>query len=421
MKKADANFLPVVQRELREGARRPFNYWLRVAGATAGALLLYVVHQSASGNQAAQGLQLFTSLHLLLLALILVMVPAMSADCIAREKREDTLGLLFLTPLTAMGIVAGKGLVQAFRAFTLWLAVLPVLIIPCLSGGVTGGDVGSALTLEFCLTLLCLALVYYSVKGDRRWTTTGEAAGGALRGEIPAGWRAQKILSPIIGITYAFVLSLVAFDLIMSLDPDWYSTLFGGYYFVGSFYSGIVALYLLSLVLGKRPELKEWLHPRQFHDMGKLVMAFTLFTGYLFYAQFFVIWYANIPEETHYLIRRFRLAPWEQLGWLVLAMILFFPLFVLLSRRVKTRRPAMIALCLIVLAGMWLERFILVVPSVWKGAGIPLGALEALITAGFLGLVLISVGFFLSRVPMLPVSDPLFHKFIAEREERLRP
>jgi len=97
-----------VQRELREGARRPFNYWLRVAGATAGALLLYVVHQSASGNQAAQGLQLFTSLHLLLLALILVMVPAMSADCIAREKREDTLGLLFLTPLTAMGIVAAR-------------------------------------------------------------------------------------------------------------------------------------------------------------------------------------------------------------------------------------------------------------------------------------------------------------------------
>ena len=81
----------------------------------------------------------------------------MSADCISRETREGTLGLLFLTPLTAMGIVIGKGLVQVFRAFTLWLAVLPVLIIPCLSGGVTSGDIYSALTIEFCVTLLCLS------------------------------------------------------------------------------------------------------------------------------------------------------------------------------------------------------------------------------------------------------------------------
>ncbi len=157
MKITDTDFLPVVQRELREGARRPFNYWLRVAGATAAVLLLYFINQSAGGNQAAEGLRLFTGLHEMLLVLICAMVPAMSADCIARETREGTLGLLFLTPLTAMGIVVGKGLVQAFRAFTLWLAVLPVIIIPFLSGGVTGGDVASAITIEFCVTLLCLA------------------------------------------------------------------------------------------------------------------------------------------------------------------------------------------------------------------------------------------------------------------------
>jgi ABC-type transport system involved in multi-copper enzyme maturation permease subunit len=157
LKIAHADFLPVVQRELREGARRPFNYWLRVAGAAAGVALLYIINQSENGNQATEGLRLFTGLHEMLLALICVMVPAMSADCIAREKREGTLGLLFLTPLTAMRIVVGKGLVQAFRAFTLWLAVLPVIIIPFLSGGVTGGDVFSAITIEFCVTLLCLA------------------------------------------------------------------------------------------------------------------------------------------------------------------------------------------------------------------------------------------------------------------------
>ena len=157
MKIAGTDFLPVVQRELREGARRPFNYWLRVAGASAGVLLLYSINRSADGNQAAEGLRLFTGLHEMLLVLICVMLPAMSADCIAREKREGTLGLLFLTPLTAMGIVVGKVVVQAFRAFTLWLAVLPVIIIPLVTGGVTLGDVASAVTIEFCVTLLCLA------------------------------------------------------------------------------------------------------------------------------------------------------------------------------------------------------------------------------------------------------------------------
>jgi len=151
------DFMPVVRRELREGARRPFNYWLRVAGAAAGVLLLCIINLGSDADLSVVGLRLFTGLHKMLLMLICAMVPAMSADCIAREKREGTLALLFLTPLTPMGVVVGKGLVQAFRAFTLWLAVLPLIVVPFLSGGVTVGDAASAVTIEFCVTLLCLA------------------------------------------------------------------------------------------------------------------------------------------------------------------------------------------------------------------------------------------------------------------------
>jgi len=271
------------------------------------------------------------------------------------------------------------------------------------------------------LTCLCLAYVSYSLKTDIQPALPGTGTKDGQAQGPPKAWRSQKNLSPIIGIVYAFVLSLLAFDLIMSLDPRWYSTLFGGYYFIGSFYSGLVSLYLLSFLSKDRTVLKEYLHARQFHDMGKLVMAFTLFTGYLFYTQFFVIWYGNIPEETRYLILRFRLPPWEQLGWVILAMILFIPFFTFLSRKAKTWKPAMTILCLIVLAGMWLERFIFVAPSLWRGPGIPLGWLEGLVTAGFLGMVMLSVGLFLRRMPLVPVSDPLFHKFLEEREERLRP
>jgi len=151
------NVWPVVQRELRVGARRPFNYWVRVGAAAAGTLLLWAVAAGSKRPTGQLGGWLFASLHTLLLGLIAVIVPAMAADCIAREKREGTLGLLFITPLSAGGIVAGKALALALRAFTLWLAVLPILMIPFLTGGVTWLDALSAFSLEFCATVLCLA------------------------------------------------------------------------------------------------------------------------------------------------------------------------------------------------------------------------------------------------------------------------
>ena len=111
-----------------------------------------------SRDSAAQlGGRLFAGLHSLLLVLICLIVPSLAADSIAREKRDGTLGLLFLTPLTAGGIVAGKALALSLRVFTLWLAVVPVLAIPFLTGGVSWLDALTAIDLEFCAAVLCLA------------------------------------------------------------------------------------------------------------------------------------------------------------------------------------------------------------------------------------------------------------------------
>ena len=151
------NVWPVVQRELREGARRPVNHRLRFLSAGVGTLLLWAIVANSQKPSAQLGSWLLGGLHSLLLGLIALFVPALTADCIARERREGTLGLLFLTPLTAGGIVAGKALAQALRALTLWLAVLPILAIPFMTGGITWYDAFSALSLEFCATVLCLA------------------------------------------------------------------------------------------------------------------------------------------------------------------------------------------------------------------------------------------------------------------------
>ena len=270
----------------------------------------------------------------------------------------------------------------------------------------------------FLLTLLSMALISCSVKADREFLSR---QGGGEAPEEGKRWRAQRVLSPIFGILYAFILSLLAFDLIMSLDPHWYSTLFGAYYFMSSFYAALAALVLLSHLLRGSPGLQESIHPHHLHDLGKLLFAFCLFTGYLFYVQFLVIWYGNLPEETKYIILRVRFTPWEPLGWTVLGMILVFPFPVLLRRKWKMNPAVMIPVSLVVLGGMWLERFIQVAPSLWKEKSLPLGLPEILITTGFFGVMALCLAVFLTRVPLLPVSDPLFREAMQPHEEKVKP
>jgi ABC-type Na+ efflux pump permease subunit len=185
---AHLNVWPVVQRELREGARRPVNHRLRFGSAGVGTLLLWIIMATFLGPEAQKGVWLFGSLHTFLLVLTALIVPALTADCIAREKRDGTLGLLFMTPLSAGGIVAGKALAQGLRAFTLWLAVLPILAIPFTTGGITWFDAYSALSLEFCATVLCLAA-------------------GLLASSLAKGRNAAFLLAFLLALCFLFVFS----------------------------------------------------------------------------------------------------------------------------------------------------------------------------------------------------------------------
>ncbi len=146
---------PVIARELRASARQPFTYYLRVLGVTA-LLLVSLLFGLKMGFAPALGRPLFGSLHCALLAAIWVLVPMLTADCISRERREGTLGLLFLTPLKGTDIVVAKGLAHGLRAITLALAVVPVLTIPFLLGGVSWTDVALAVLIN--ASAMCWAL-----------------------------------------------------------------------------------------------------------------------------------------------------------------------------------------------------------------------------------------------------------------------
>jgi ABC-type transport system involved in multi-copper enzyme maturation permease subunit len=161
--------LPVIERELRAAARRSFTYHLRVLGVLAllVALVLFVVRGNLGPGV---GLELFRWLHSALFLAIWTLVPLLCIDVISRERREGTLPLLFLTPLNARDIVYAKTLAQGLRTLTLWLAVLPVLAVAFLAGGVSWMEVLFSALINFSAACLALAAGLAASARNRVWT-----------------------------------------------------------------------------------------------------------------------------------------------------------------------------------------------------------------------------------------------------------
>jgi hypothetical protein len=210
----------------------------------------------------------------------------------------------------------------------------------------------------------------------------------------------------VIGILYllafALVLSLIGYDLVMSTDPHWYSTLFGAYTFVKAFYIGLGGLIILASILHLNPEIEFKLKPSDFHDIGKLFFAFCLVWGDFFYVQLVVIWYGNIPEETAYLIERTMTPPWNSLAWFVFIICFILPFIILLNKKVKTKPQFMSILCTVVIMGIWLEHLLLLGPALnHHASSLPLGLIDGLIFLGFLGLISLALMYFLNLFPEL--------------------
>jgi Ni/Fe-hydrogenase subunit HybB-like protein len=268
----------------------------------------------------------------------------------------------------------------------------------------------------FLLGGLSLGFLYWTLRPDVESAREDAPAWARpLHRLLRAGWRgrpaelarsrrALAVLAPLLAIAYCLGFTLLAFDLVMALDPQWSSTLFGAYFFMGNLYAGLASLVLLAALARRGFRLEALFPPRQFHDLGKLLLAFCLLTGDFFWSQFLVIWYGNLPEETGFVLARVARAPWAPLSWAVLLVCFLGAFVVLLSRRIKERPSRLCAVAVAILGGMWLERFLLVVPSLWPGTSLPLGVPELLITASFAALFLLALLAFARAFPLLPRS-----------------
>ncbi len=164
-------------------------------------------------------------------------------------------------------------------------------------------------------------------------------------------------------LAYVVIYTLLAFDMVMSLEPHWYSTLFGAYYFVGNQYAAMAAIIIVATLVGKPAGLEKYLDSHRFADMGNLMMGFgILFSGFVF-AQWLTIWYGNIPEEATYLHHRLYLFPWRAVGIAILVILMVGPFLLLQSRAAKSTPHRLVWIAALVFVGLWLERWMLVVPA----------------------------------------------------------
>jgi len=204
----------------------------------------------------------------------------------------------------------------------------------------------------------------------------------------------------ILVIAYAFGYSLLGYDLVMSLAHKWVSNLYGAFYFMGSFLAGLMTLAIFGAVLRRTMGLGEVFSSRQQHDLAKLCFGFTVFWAYLMWSQFLVIWYGNLPEETYFIFYRLYGA-WRPVGIAVFLLVFVIPFVGLLGVRPKKYSPALVTFALVSLTGIWLERYLEVVPSVNHGAGPAIGVPEIGTTLFFGGLFLLAWAWFAGRYPII--------------------
>lgn len=276
-----------------------------------------------------------------------------------------------------------------------------------------GFVVGRHLIAFGLLFILSMIYLYYSLRQDLG------GAGEKLTGicaNIAEGWKGDnereeiwaKIvkLCPAIAIVYAFTFSLIGWDFMMSLDPHWFSTLFGPYYFMGSILGAVGMIIIMSSYLRKHMQLGEYITDHQYFDIGKIMLGLSMFWVYLTFSQFLPIWYANMPEETGFVIARTQVEPFATLCWVILTCCFFFPFVSLIPRTTKVVNQLTIFIAVVSLSGLWLEKYVLIVPSI--SHGIHFGFIEILITAGFASGFVLTFLCFIKIFPILPVGDPMF-------------
>ena len=215
-------------------------------------------------------------------------------------------------------------------------------------------------------------------------------------------FRKSSITSGIFLVFTFIMISVFSWDWLMSLEPHWYSTIYGWYVLVGSFLKGVAIIILIGAALRSMGYL-DFINEEHLHDLGKYLFAFSVSWMYLWYSQYMLIWYGNLPEETIYYFRRIN----DHQFIFILNVILNFglPFVLLLDRGMRRRWITLSFTAIIVMAGQWVDHYLMISPAIIAEES-RVGLLDIGITLGYLGMFLWVVFYSLSKANLLPVNHP---------------
>jgi hypothetical protein len=200
--------------------------------------------------------------------------------------------------------------------------------------------------------------------------------------------------------------SIMSWDWIMSVDPHWYSTLFGWYVFASFIVSAVTVINLFAVYLKSRGYL-EYVNTSHIHDLAKFMFGFSIFWTYLWFSQFMLIWYANIPEEVTYFITRIEQYNLPFFGLLALNFAL--PILILMNTDFKRLSWIIVMAGIIILCGHYLDFYVMIMPAT-VGDQWFIGAGEIGSVLFFLGLFIFVVFTSLTKVPLLVKRNPLIEE-----------
>jgi hypothetical protein len=208
----------------------------------------------------------------------------------------------------------------------------------------------------------------------------------------------SKILIFILAITF----SLASFDYIMSIEAHWVSTIFSVKNFVSAFYHGTAIIVLIVILLNEKGYFKE-LNDSHLLDFSRYLFMLSIVWGYMFFAQFMLIWFANIPEETVYYAERWNHG-WKVLFYVNIAINWFIPFVVLLSQKMDRNKTVVKLICLLLIAGQWIDLYDQIMPAI---TGTPkFGLIEIGAFIGSAGLFALVIGKTLAKADLIPKNHP---------------
>ncbi len=273
-------------------------------------------------------------------------------------------------------------------------------------------SIGRLYVMDLAILAVMTIVTMIFLRSSLRPVLKSAESRGGMFASWTSGWRGDeeeqaatadrlRVLAPIVCLLFAFGYSFIGIDQVMSLSPTWFSNLFPAWWSWGGFLSAVCATTLITVLVRNSPGFEGAVTKDRLHDLGKMIFAFSIFWMYLFFAQYLVIWYGNMPEETFFLKDRLgsqflqdtryfvwdRISePYVKLSLATWACCWIIPFVVLLGQAAKKTPQILGTVAAILLFGQWLLQNVLVWPSLAPGQGGSwFGAIQIGVALGFVG------------------------------------